>query len=142
MLNNWFFWACLSALFAAVTALLSKLGLRGVNPDQAQLVRTAIVLLCVATWTSATGNIQEVLSLSKKSLIILTLAGLATAISWTCYYRALSIGDASGVATVDKLSVPLIAVASVYLLGEKISSLGWIGVLMAFVGVALIAYSK
>jgi transporter family protein len=142
MQSHWLIWAILSAAFAAGTAVMSKLGLRDVHPDLAQLVRTAVVMAAVVALNAANGGWARMSELTRSSWIYLSLAGIATAASWICYFRALSIGDASRVATVDKLSVPLVACAGVLLLGERLSLLGWLGVLTAFSGVTLLALSK
>lgn len=142
MISKWLLWAILSALFAALTAILSKLELRNVNPDLAQLIRTGIVMAAVIALNAGRTKWAEATSLSSDNWKFLILAGLATAASWICYYRALAVGHASQVAVVDKLSVPLVAVAAVLILGEKLSIAAWLGVLMMFCGAALVAVNK
>ena len=110
LLSHWQFWAILSAVFAAATALLSKAGLRGVDPDAAQLVRTVVVVISLGLALSALGKVKAVSELTTRNWTFLVLAGLATAASWACYFRALKIGEASRVAAVDKLSVAMVAV--------------------------------
>jgi transporter family protein len=142
MTQHWLTWAILSATFAAATTILSKVGVRDAHPDAAQLVRTAVVLVAVVGLIASTGRWRQVGSLSRTNLTYLTLAGLATAASWVCYYRALAAGDASRVAVVDKLSVPLVALAAVALLGERLGALGWLGIALAAVGATLVTFDR
>jgi transporter family protein len=127
----WLVWALLAAAFAATTAILSKVGLRGVEPDAAQVVRTAVVLAAVTCLAAASGRWRGIASFTASTWTYLTLAGVATAASWVCYFRALSTSEASRVAAVDKLSVPLVAVIGALALGERLGVQGWIGVALA-----------
>ena len=136
----WSVFALLSALFAALTSILAKVGIEGVNSNLATAIRTAVVL--VTAWgmvflTDAQGGIGEI---SRKSWLFLILSGLATGASWLCYYRALQIGEASKVVPVDKLSVVLVAVFGAVLLGERLSLPNWLGVAFIAAGAALVAY--
>jgi bacterial/archaeal transporter family protein len=142
MAEPWVFWALVSAAFAAATAILSKVGLRGVDPDAAQLVRTAFVLVAVGLLVAATGRWRGAASFTRANWAFLALAGLATAASWVCYFRALAVGDASRVAVVDKLSVPMVAVVAVLLFSERLGVQGWLGVALAAVGAALVSLAK
>lgn len=142
MVSKWLLWALMSAAFAALTAILSKLGLRQVNPDLAQLIRTAVVMGAVVALNVGRTSWAEATALSPENWKYLILAGLATAASWVCYYRALAVGYASQVAVVDKLSVPLVAVAAIFVLGERLSPTAWLGVLLMFCGAALVAVNK
>lgn len=139
---SWLGWALLSALFAAATAILSKLALRTVPPDAGQLVRTAVTLAVVAVVVGASGQWHAVTQLAGRTWLWLALAGVATAASWICYYRALAVGEASRVAAVDKLSVVMVAVIAALALGERLSALGWFGVALATVGVLLVSLSR
>jgi transporter family protein len=132
----------LSAGFAAATALLSKVGLREVDPDVAQVIRTAVVLVAVTGLVAVSGRWRDAARLTGVTWVCLTLAGLTTAASWVCYFRALAVGDASRVAAVDKLSVVMIAAAAALLLGERLGALGWLGVALAVVGIMLVSASK
>lgn len=118
---TWFFWSLLSACFAAATAILAKLGVEGVDPNFATAVRTTVVVLF--TWLIAYGaGGRGVFHVpSNRTLLFLTLSGLATGLSWLCYFRALQLGPASRVAPIDKLSVALVIVAGVVFLGEKLT---------------------
>lgn len=142
MATNWLFWSLLSAAFAALTGLLSALGLRRVDPDAAQLVRTAVVLLVVAALAVVTGAWQGLATFTNRTWIYLVLAGMATAASWICYYRALAAGDAARVAAIDKLSVPMLAVAAIAVLGQRLGLQGWIGVALSAAGAMLISLEK
>ena len=108
-LPAWFFWALLSALFAAGTAIFAKIGIRGVDSDLATLVRTFIIFFVLVAYVAAMGKWSNPLHLPGKTWAFLTLSALATGASWVCYFRALQIGAASKVAPVDKLSVVLVA---------------------------------
>lgn len=118
LLSSWTFWALLSALFAALTAIFAKVGVAGINADFATLLRTVVVLVSLALILYATGQYQALGSISPRSYLFLLLSGLATGASWICYFRALQLGQASQVAPVDKLSVVLVAVLGVTLLGS------------------------
>src|SRR5215831_1683965 len=107
--SNWFFWAALSACFAALTAIFAKIGIRGIDSDFATLIRTVVILFVLAAFVWYTGKWTDPRTLSSKTLIFLVLSGLATGASWVCYFRALQIGDASKVAPVDKFSLVLVA---------------------------------
>ena len=142
MPSGWVLWALLSAVFAALTAIFAKVGIRGVDSDLATLIRTVIILFVLAPFVWLTGKWSNPLSLSSKTLIFLALSALATGASWVCYFRALQLGQASQVAPVDKLSVVLVAVFAFALLGERPSAQGWLGNSMVAGGVLLIALQK
>jgi len=121
-LTNWYvswqFWAALSAVFAAMTAIFAKVGVDNVNPDFATFIRTIVILLCLAAILTATGQFQSPGAVSPRSYAFLLLSGLATGASWICYFRALKLGPASLVAPIDKLSVVLVAVLGVVFSGR------------------------
>ena len=142
MTNAWLFWAILSAILAAATAILAKVGLRDVDPDVAQFVRTAVVLAALAAFLLTTGAWRGATRAPSRTWLYLVLAGLATAGSWMCYFRGLQVGQAARVAAVDKLSVPLVAVFAAIALGERLGPAGWLGVLLTAVGAGLIAMGK
>ncbi|MDE2370703.1 MAG: EamA family transporter [Burkholderiales bacterium] len=137
--SAWFIWALLSAVFAALTAIFAKIGLAGVNSDMATLIRTVIILGVLGAFVYATGKWTDPLALSAKTWLFLVLSGLATGASWTCYFRALKIGDASKVAPVDKLSLLLVVVIAFVFLGERPSLQEWVGILMVGAGVMVLA---
>jgi len=138
----WFYWAILSAVFAALTAIFAKIGIQGVNSDLATLMRTAIVILVLSAFVWFTGKWSNPLTLSSKTWIFLTLSGLATGASWVCYFRALQIGDASKVAPIDKLSLVLVAVFAFVFLGERPSLREWTGIVMVASGVLILAFKR
>ncbi|MCY3013275.1 MAG: EamA family transporter [Planctomycetota bacterium] len=140
--STWFMWALLSAVFAALTAVLAKIGLEGIDSDLATLVRTAVILVLLSMFVVTTGKWQNPLTLPHRTLLFLTLSGAATGVSWVCYFRALQIGEASKVAPVDKLSVLLVAVFAVLVLHERPSVREWTGILMVGAGVLVLALKR
>jgi len=140
--SNWFTWALLSAVFAALTAIFAKIGLEGVDSDLATLVRTGVIMVVLAAFVYLTGKWRSPFELSSRTLVFLVLSGLATGASWVCYFRALKIGDASKVAPVDKLSLVLVAVFAVLFLDERPSIREWTGILMIGAGVLVLALKR
>lgn len=135
----WFVFAALSAVFAALTAILAKVGIEGVNSNLATAVRTAVVL--VMAWgmvflTHAQGGLG---SIGRKSWLFLILSGLATGASWLCYYRALQIGEASKVVPVDKLSTVLTLILAFVFLHEKFTAKSLLGCALLAAGTLLMA---
>jgi transporter family protein len=133
--TGWFYWALLSAVFAALTAIFAKIGLEGVDSDLATLIRTVVILIVLAGFVLFTGKWTNPLQLNPRTWLFLVLSGLATGASWVCYFRAMKIGEASKVAPVDKLSLLLVAVFAVLFLGERPSASEWLGILLVGVGV-------
>jgi len=140
--GNWFFWAALSAAFAALTAVFAKLGVEGVDADVATLVRTVIIVFVLGAFVWLTGKWSDPLSLSSRTWTFLGLSALATGASWACYFRALKLGDASKVAPVDKFSVVLVAIFAFAFLGERPSWLQWAGIGMVAAGVVVLAVAR
>lgn len=140
--SSWQFWAFLSAVFAALTAIFAKIGIENVNSDFATFVRTIIILLALSIILFATGQFQRFDSISSRSYFFLVLSGLATGASWICYFRALKLGDASQVAPIDKLSVVLVALFGVSFLGEKLPLKNWIGIMLIAAGAILVALKR
>ncbi len=139
LLNSWQFWALLSATFAALTAIFAKVGIENVNSDFATFIRTIVILIAAGGIVFATGHWQAPSTVSVKTWSFLVLSGLATGLSWICYFRALKMGDASQVAPIDKLSVVLVAVFAVVFLGEKLAPHNWLGVALIGGGAILVA---
>ena len=137
-LSSWQFWAILSAMFAALTAIFAKVGVEDINPDLATFIRTIIVLLSLAFILFATGQFTRPGPISGKSWTFLVLSGLGTGASWLCYFRALKLGPATLVAPIDKLSVVLVALFGVAFLGERPSLNGWLGIALIAAGAVLI----
>jgi bacterial/archaeal transporter family protein len=141
-LSSWQFWAILSAVFAALTAIFAKIGIENVNSDFATFIRTIVILLCLAAILGVTGQFQSPGSIATRTYAFLVLSGLATGASWICYFRALKIGDASQVAPIDKLSVVLVAVFAFLFLGERPSGQNWLGIALIAAGAVLIACKR
>lgn len=139
---GWFYWAILSAVFAALTAIFAKIGIQGVDSDLATLIRTAIIIVVLSAFVASTGKWSNPFALSSRTWLFLGLSGLATGASWVCYFRALKIGDASKVAPVDKLSLVLVAVFAFAFLGERPSLREWSGIAMVAGGVLLLAFKR
>lgn len=140
--HGWFFWAALSACFAALTAIFAKVGIQGVDSDFATLVRTAIIVCLLAVFVGATGKWMNPRSLSPRTLLFLGLSALATGASWVCYFRALQMGQASQVAPVDKFSLVLVAVFAFAFLGERPSLREWAGIGLVASGVLVLAIKR
>ena len=124
---NWIFWALLSALFAAATAVLAKIGVAHVDSNLATAIRTTVVLVFAWAIAIGLGKHGEIRQVDGRAWLFLTLSGLATGLSWLCYFRALQLGPASRVAPLDKLSVVLVMVFAVLFLGEKLSPAALVG---------------
>ena len=137
--QSWQLWAVLSAGFAALTAIFAKLGVANVHPDLATFIRTLVIVAVLAVILVTTGQWQPPGSIPRRTWLFLTLSGLATGGSWLCYFRALRLGDAARVAPVDKLSVVLVALFGVLFLGESLSLVNWLGVLLIGAGAVLVA---
>ncbi len=140
--TSWFYWAVLSAVFAALTAIFAKIGIQGVDSDLATLIRTAIIIVVLALFVMYAGKWSNPFELSAKTWLFLTLSGLATGASWVCYFRALKIGEASKVAPVDKLSLVLVALFAFAFLGERPSLREWTGIAMVACGVLVLAFKR
>jgi len=140
--QNWQLWAAAAAVFAALTALLIKLGVQGVDAGMATLFRALAVAIVLAVVLLASGRLdwQELTQLPATSLGALVLSALATGVSWFCYNRALQLGPVAGVAALDKLNVVLIALLAVLLLGEQLDLKAWLGVVLMAIGAALVAW--
>lgn len=139
--TSWVGWAVLAAVFAAATALLAKVGVQHVDSNLATALRTSVVV--VFTWAIAIGfgKHGEIRDLDERTVLFLTLSGLATGLSWLCYFRALQLGPASRVAPLDKLSVPLVMLFAWILLGEKLNAAAIIGGLLITAGAVVMVMS-
>ena len=130
----WLIFALLSAIFAALTSILAKVGIEGVNSNLATAIRTVVVV--VMAWgmvflTNAQNGIAEI---SKRSWLFLVLSGLATGVSWLCYYKALQLGDASKVVPIDKLSVVITLILAFVFLHEQFTTKSLIGCILIGIG--------
>lgn len=130
----WFVFALLSAFFAALTSILAKIGIDGVNSNLATAVRTVVVVLMAWGMVFITNDQGGLADISRKSWLFLILSGLATGASWLCYYRALQLGEASKVVPVDKFSVVLTLVLAFVFLHEKIKLSSIIGCILITAG--------
>lgn len=139
MTTTWQFWAMLSAAFAALTAIFAKVGVENINADLATLIRTIVIVLVLGAIVWAFGEYQPPSTIATRTWTFLVLSALATGASWLCYFRALKLGNASQVAPIDKLSVVLVAIFGALFLSEKLTALGWLGVLLIGGGAVLVA---
>ena len=130
----WAVFALLSAVFAALTSILAKVGIEGVNSNLATAVRTIVVVAMAWGMVFITNAQHGIMDISKKSWIFLILSGLATGASWLCYYKALQIGEASKVVPIDKLSVVITLILAVIFLHENINAKSIIGSLLITAG--------
>jgi transporter family protein len=137
---NWFSWALLSAFFAGLTAILAKVGVAGVNSNLATAIRTTVVLIFAWGIAFATSKPSAMLELSRRTWLFLALSGLATGLSWLCYFRALQLGEASRVAPVDKLSVVFVIAIAALFLHEKLTWHQWVGGGLIVVGAVMLAW--
>ena len=135
----WFVFALLSAVFAALTSILAKVGIAGVNSNLATAIRTVVVLVMAWGMVFVTNTQGGLTDISRKSWLFLILSGLATGASWLCYYRALQIGEASKVVPIDKLSVVITLVLAFVFLHERFTPKSLIGCLLIGVGTLLMA---
>jgi transporter family protein len=136
---GWQFYAVGSAVFAALTAVLAKVGVAEVNADLATFIRTVVILCLTGLVVSVRGAWESPEKLSAKGVTFLVLSGVATGLSWLCYYRALQTGPASKVAPVDKLSVALVIVLAVLFLGEPVTGRLLLGGALVVAGVLILA---
>jgi transporter family protein len=132
--GSWIVWALLSAVFAATTALLAKVGVAHVDSNLAMAIRTTVVVVFAWAIALALGKHGEMRTLDRRTMLFLALSGIATGLSWLCYFRALQLGPASRVAPLDKLSVPLVMVFAWLLLGEKLTPAALAGGLLITAG--------
>ena len=140
--SSWQFWAVLSAVFAALTAIFAKVGVENVNSDLATFIRTIVVVCILALIVFATRQFQNPAEISGRTYLFLLLSGLGTGASWLCYFRALKLGPATLVAPIDKLSVVLVALFGVVFLGERPSMSGWLGIALIAAGAVIIVVKR
>ena len=137
---SWFYWALLSALFAGLTAVLAKVGVKDVDANVATAIRTVVILVFAWAIALAGGGREALLTVPRKAWLFLVLSGLATGASWLCYFRALQLGEASKVAPVDKLSVVVAMALAVIFLGERLTWQHWLGGGLIVSGTIVLAY--
>lgn len=130
----WLVFALLSAIFAALTSILAKMGIDGVNSNLATAIRTAVVVIMAWGMVFLTNTQSGISEISKKSWVFLILSGLATGASWLCYYRALQMGDVSKVVPIDKLSIVLTMILAFFLLHEQFTVKSLVGCILIGIG--------
>ena len=139
MTSSWFIFALGSAFFAGLTALLGKLGVENVNSNMATFIRTIVILVVSALIISMNSEWQRIDKLPSRTLLFLIFSGIATGLSWLCYYRALQLGHVAQVASVDKLSVAFAIFLSAIILGETLSWQSILGCILIVSGSIVIA---
>lgn len=130
----WFFFALLSAIFAALTSILAKIGIEGVPSNLATAIRTVVVILMAWAMVFLTNSQTEIVNISRKSWLFLILSGLATGASWLCYYKALQMGNATEVSAVDKLSLVITLVLAFFFLQDILTFKTIIGCILITIG--------
>lgn len=128
--------------FAALTAIFAKVGLQGVDSDFATFIRTVVIIIALIAFLTYSGKWQPLDSLSSKNWLFLILSGLATGLSWSAYFKALQMGNASQVAPIDKFSLVLVTLFAVIFLGERPSGQDWLGIGLVAGGVLLLAFKR
>ncbi|SFU77215.1 transporter family protein [Clostridium sp. DSM 8431] len=132
--NMWFVFALLSAFFAALTSILAKIGIEGINSNLATAIRTVVVLIMAWGMVIITGTLRGITDISRKGWLFLILSGIATGLSWLCYYKALQTGDASKVVPVDKFSVVISMLLAFVVLKETVTLKTLIGGILITLG--------
>lgn len=135
----WWFFALLSAFFAALTTIFAKVGVENVDSNLATAIRTVVILAIAWSIVGANGQFQEIFTISPKALSFLVLSGVATGLSWLCYFRSLQIGNASLVAPVDKSGLILVLLLSVLFLGEPLTLKVVLGTILVLSGTLVLA---
>lgn len=130
----WFVFALLSAIFAALTAILAKIGIEGVNSNVATAIRTVVVVLLAWAMVFITQNQHNIAQISQRSWLFLILSGVATGASWLCYYKALQMGETTKVVSVDKLSIAITFVLAVIFLHEDFTLKSVVGISLITIG--------
>jgi transporter family protein len=137
---NWLTWSLLSALFAGLTAILAKVGVAGVDSNLATAIRTTVVLVFAWIVAAITAKPAVLTTLSGRTWLFLILSGLATGLSWLCYFRALQLGHVSQVAPVDKLSVVFVLLLAALFLHESLTLRTSLGALLIVAGAVVLAW--
>lgn len=139
---QWFIFALLSAVFAALTAILAKIGIKDINSNLATAIRTTVILIFTWGIVAAQKNLSQIANISKHSLLFLVLSGIATGLSWLFYFRALQIGEASKVVPIDKLSLVITLIFAAIFLKEQFTVYTGIGAALMTAGALFIAFAK
>ncbi len=142
MISGWLLFALLSAVFAAATSILAKIGIKGVDSNLATAIRTVVIVVFAWGIVLAQGTAKQLGSLSRTTWIFLIMSGLATGLSWIFYFRALQLGEASKVVPIDKLSLVLAVIMAVVFLQEKLTVATAVGSTLITIGVLVMALWK
>ena len=140
MQNYWQIYALGSAFFAGLTAILAKIGVAGISSNFATFIRTVIICVFLGLWLAVRSEWINPFTINHKSILFLALSGITTGLSWLLYFRALQIGNASLVSSIDKLSLPFAVILAVVILGEDLGRAQWLGVVLMITGSVLIAF--
>jgi bacterial/archaeal transporter family protein len=139
-MNSWLFFSLLSAVFAAITAILAKIGVSGINSNLATAIRTVVILIFAWGIVLWQGSAPQIAKVDQKTWIFLILSGIATGLSWLFYFHALQLGEASKVAPIDKLSLIFTIILAYIILKENMTTYTILGSLLMTAGAILIAY--
>ena len=139
---NWLYWSLLSAVFAGATAVLAKVGVAGVDSNLATAIRTTVILVFAWAIALVTAKPAELAALPGRTWLFLTLSGIATGLSWLCYFRALQLGQASQVAPIDKLSVVFVLLFAALFLREPLTLRSGLGGLLIVAGAIVLAWKR
>lgn len=139
---NWIVFASLSALFAALTAILAKIGIKNIDSNLATAIRTVVILVFAWGIVLAQGSWTSIKDIDRTGMVFLILSGVATGLSWLFYFRALQLGEASRVVPIDKMSLVLTLILAFVFLREKVSLVGWLGAVLMSIGVVMISLAK
>jgi transporter family protein len=141
-MDNWLTWSLLSGLFAAATAILAKMGVAHVDSNLATAIRTTVVLIMAWAIALSFGSHRQLAALDRRSVAFLAASGIATGLSWLCYFRALAMGQASKVAPIDKLSVVFVILLAWPILGERLSPGKLLGGALIATGAIVLAVAR
>ena len=133
-MQKWALFALASAFFAALTALFGKLGVAGINSNMATLIRTVVIFFVILVLVLSRHEWTKLSLISAHTWVFLVLSGIATGLSWLCYYRAIQLGEVSKVAPIDKLSVVFVIILGIVVLGEKLTWVNFLGGFLIFLG--------
>ena len=133
-MQKWALFALASAFFAALKAIFGKLGVAGINSNMATLIRTVVILFVILVLVLSRHEWEKLSLISTHTWIFLVLSGIATGLSWLCYYRAIQLGEVSKVAPIDKLSVVFVIILGIIVLGEKLTWVNFLGGFLIFLG--------
>lgn len=139
---SWLFYALMSALFAAATAILAKIGIKNVDSNLATAIRTIVILIFAWSIVLAQGTLKQIGTISRFSLVFLVLSGIATGLSWLFYFRALQLGEAAQVSPIDKLSLVMTIILAAIILKEKVTLSIVIGAALMSIGAIMVVLGK